>query len=52
MKANAYKLYKAYLVSGNKIAAADMLKKYPDFAESVEVVEDIEEKPKKNKKGA
>ena len=30
---NAEKSYKAYLANGNKVAAADILKKYPDFAE-------------------
>lgn len=33
MKANAKNLYKAYIVSGNKVALADMLKKYPEFDE-------------------
>lgn len=45
MKANAQKLYLAYVANGNKVALADMLKKYPEFGDTPK--ETPKEAPKK-----
>ena len=45
-KENARNLYKNYLLSGNTLAAKDMLDKYPEFEEKPK------SKPKSKSKGS